>query len=164
MGVPITFLDKYNPEQFEIIGHIGSVAYDGKYSFANAIYINKQKKFKRILIKYFSNYYQLIKSILKSCVEKGKLTEAQYIDIYSDFYNMLDKLKNALFEVEYVEVPNNAASLKPGDIRLSKGHIELYVEVNGVGKIASASHGQRTADISNFYENSATFKAYRLVK
>lgn len=42
----------------------------------------------------FMNYYQLIKSILKSCVEKGKLTENQYIDIYSDFYNMLDKLKS----------------------------------------------------------------------
>lgn len=51
MGVPITFLDKYNPEQFEIIGHIGSVGYDGVYSFANAIYINGRKLFKRILIK-----------------------------------------------------------------------------------------------------------------
>ena len=51
MGVPVTFVDKYNPEQFEIIGHIGSVGADGVYSFANAIYINGQKKFKRILIR-----------------------------------------------------------------------------------------------------------------
>lgn len=51
MGVPITFLDKYNPEQFEIIGHVGSVGADGVYSFANAIYINDRKLFKRILIK-----------------------------------------------------------------------------------------------------------------
>lgn len=38
MGVPITFLDKYNPEQFDLIG-----------VFSNPI-INGQRKFKRILI------------------------------------------------------------------------------------------------------------------
>lgn len=52
MGVPVTFLDKYNPEQFEIIGHVGSVGADGVYSFANAIYIKGKKMFKRILIKH----------------------------------------------------------------------------------------------------------------
>ena len=62
---------------------------------------------------------------------------------------------------KFEEVPNNAASLKPGDIRLSNGHIEMYVEVNGVGKIASASYGSRTGEIGPFYDNSATFKAYR---
>jgi hypothetical protein len=62
---------------------------------------------------------------------------------------------------KFVEVPNRAGSLKPGDIRLSNGHIELYVEVNGVGKIASASYGSRTGEIGPFYENSSTFKAYR---
>jgi hypothetical protein len=51
MGVPVTFVDKYNPEQFEIIGHVGSVGADGIYSFANAIYLNGKKLFKRILIK-----------------------------------------------------------------------------------------------------------------
>jgi len=51
MGVPVTFVDKYNPEQFEIIGHVGSVGADGVYSFANAIYLNGKKLFKRILIK-----------------------------------------------------------------------------------------------------------------
>jgi hypothetical protein len=51
MGVPVTFVDKYNPDQFEIIGHVGSVGADGVYSFANAIYLNKKKLFKRILIK-----------------------------------------------------------------------------------------------------------------
>jgi hypothetical protein len=50
MGVPITFIDKYNPEQFEILGNLGSYAPDG-YSLAGAIYINNQKIFKRILIK-----------------------------------------------------------------------------------------------------------------
>ena len=51
MGVPVTFVDKYNPEQFEIVGHVGSVGADGVYSFANAIYLNGKKLFKRILIK-----------------------------------------------------------------------------------------------------------------
>ncbi|MBN1778882.1 MAG: adenine-specific methyltransferase EcoRI family protein [Candidatus Buchananbacteria bacterium] len=51
MGVPVTFVDKYNPDQFEIIGHIGSVGADGVYSFANAIYINGKKLFKRILVR-----------------------------------------------------------------------------------------------------------------
>ena len=62
---------------------------------------------------------------------------------------------------KFEEVPNSPASLKPGDIRLSNGHIEMYVEVNGVGKIASASYGGRTGEIGPFYNNSATFKAYR---
>ena len=62
---------------------------------------------------------------------------------------------------KFEEVPNNAASLKPGDIRLSNGHIELYIEVDGVGKIASASYGERTGEIGPFYDNAATFKAYR---
>ena len=62
---------------------------------------------------------------------------------------------------KFEEVPNRAGSLKPGDIRLSEGHIEMYIEVNGVGKIASASYGERTGEIGTFYDNSATFKAYR---
>ena len=62
---------------------------------------------------------------------------------------------------KFVEVPNKLGSLKPGDIRISEGHIEMYVEVDGEPKIASASHGDRTGEIGNFYENSATFKAYR---
>lgn len=50
MGVPITFLDKYNPDQFEILGNLGSYAPDG-YSLAGAIYIDGKKVFKRILIR-----------------------------------------------------------------------------------------------------------------
>lgn len=50
MGVPVTFMDKYNPEQFEILGNLGSYAPDG-YSMAGAIYIEGRKIFKRILIK-----------------------------------------------------------------------------------------------------------------
>lgn len=50
MGVPVTFMSKYSPEQFEIVGNLGSYAPDG-YSFAGAIHINGSKVFKRILIR-----------------------------------------------------------------------------------------------------------------
>jgi hypothetical protein len=50
MGVPITFLNKYNPEQFEIVGNLGSYAPDG-YSLASKIHINGRKVFKRIAIR-----------------------------------------------------------------------------------------------------------------
>jgi hypothetical protein len=50
MGVPITFLDKHCPEQFEIIGNVGSYAPDG-YSFSSAVYVKKKKIFKRLLIR-----------------------------------------------------------------------------------------------------------------
>ena len=56
MGVPITFLDKYNPDQFEIIGASDNGAVDEKYKLPhfkkhNEPYINGQKKYKRIFIK-----------------------------------------------------------------------------------------------------------------
>ncbi|MDE5556748.1 MAG: adenine-specific methyltransferase EcoRI family protein [Ruminococcus sp.] len=57
MGVPITFMDKYNPEQFEIIGATES---EGK-GFSNGLWneeskvaqpvINGERKYKRIFIK-----------------------------------------------------------------------------------------------------------------
>ena len=51
MGVPITFMDKYNPEQFEIVGNAGSYAEDG-YSLAQQLFVNGKKKFKRLIIKH----------------------------------------------------------------------------------------------------------------
>ncbi len=42
MGVPITFMNKYNPDQFEILGNLGSYAPDG-YSLSSAIFINGRK-------------------------------------------------------------------------------------------------------------------------
>jgi len=51
MGVPITFLDRYCPEQFEIVGNAGSYGVDG-YSLCAALYINGQKIYKRILIRH----------------------------------------------------------------------------------------------------------------
>ena len=55
MGVPVSFLDKYNPEQFEIIG----MAEDNGKGFSGGIWdgknphcvVNGKNKFKRIFIK-----------------------------------------------------------------------------------------------------------------
>ena len=57
MGVPITFMDKYNPEQFEILGATES---EGK-GFSNGLWkedtkvaqplVNGLKRYKRIFIK-----------------------------------------------------------------------------------------------------------------
>lgn len=49
MGVPITFLQYFNHEQFDILGNLGSYAVDG-YSLSGSIYIDGRKVFKRILI------------------------------------------------------------------------------------------------------------------
>jgi hypothetical protein len=56
MGVPITFMDKYNPEQFELIGCSDNGAVDGKYKLPhfkahNEPYINGAKVYKRIFIR-----------------------------------------------------------------------------------------------------------------
>tara|TARA_Y100000590_G_scaffold370633_1_gene432595 strand:+ start:3977 stop:4954 length:978 start_codon:yes stop_codon:yes gene_type:complete len=50
MGVPITFLFKDYHDEFEILGNLGSYAPDG-YSLSSQIYVNNNKKFKRLLIK-----------------------------------------------------------------------------------------------------------------
>jgi len=57
MGVPVTFMNKYNPEQFEIIGATES---EGK-GFSNGLWdkeskisqpvVNKKRVYKRIFIK-----------------------------------------------------------------------------------------------------------------
>ena len=49
MGVPITFLDKYNPEQFEIIGIANSARWIGNFPCLTVI--NGCKIYNRILIK-----------------------------------------------------------------------------------------------------------------
>lgn len=56
MGVPISFLDKYNPEQFEIIGASDNGAIHEKYKLShfkkhNEPYVNGKKVYKRIFIK-----------------------------------------------------------------------------------------------------------------
>lgn len=53
MGVPITFLDKYNPKQFEIIGIDRYVADNPK--FGHRFTINKREIYARILIRRKNN-------------------------------------------------------------------------------------------------------------
>ena len=54
MGVPITFLDKYCPEQFEIIGHSAKLAkpvvVDG-HKKSGRFYVNSKRLYDRIVIK-----------------------------------------------------------------------------------------------------------------
>ena len=57
MGVPISFLDKYNPDQFEIIGASDNGVIDDKYKLPhfkkhNEPYVGGNKRFKRIFIKH----------------------------------------------------------------------------------------------------------------
>jgi len=49
MGVPITFLDKWNPEQFEIIGQMANTNIDECNK--GYPYINGARKYARILIR-----------------------------------------------------------------------------------------------------------------
>ena len=49
MGVPITFMDKYNPEQFEILGIANSARWIG--DFACYTIIGGQKIYNRLLIR-----------------------------------------------------------------------------------------------------------------
>ena len=60
IGVPITFLDKYNPDQFEIIGASDNGVVDEKYKIPhfkkhNEPYVDNQKVYKRIFIKKKAN-------------------------------------------------------------------------------------------------------------
>lgn len=50
MGVPITFLDKYCPEQFEILGQMANTKIDD-YNFGYP-FINGERKYARILIRH----------------------------------------------------------------------------------------------------------------
>lgn len=49
MGVPITFIDKYNPEQFEIVGQMATTKVD-EFNYGYP-YINGKKKYARIIIR-----------------------------------------------------------------------------------------------------------------
>jgi hypothetical protein len=57
MGVPISFLDKYSPDQFEIIGASDNGVVDERYKLRhfkkhNEPYIDGEKRYKRIFIKH----------------------------------------------------------------------------------------------------------------
>ena len=66
---------------------------------------------------------------------------------------------------KYQEIPNigNPSNLQPGDIRVKSSHIELYVYDGQSGKIASASHGDRTADHGIGYYSDSSYRIFRLV-
>lgn len=51
MGVPITFLDRYNPEQFEIIGSNRGVDQDPKGIYGRGSFLSGKETFKRLFIK-----------------------------------------------------------------------------------------------------------------
>jgi len=52
MGVPISFLDKYNPDQFEIVGSNRGVDQDPNGVYGKGSYINGKETFKRLFIKH----------------------------------------------------------------------------------------------------------------
>ena len=51
MGVPITFLDKYNPEQFEIVGSNRGIDQDPNGVYGRGSYLNGKETFKRLFIR-----------------------------------------------------------------------------------------------------------------
>ena len=51
MGVPVTFLDRYNPDQFEIIGSNRGVGQDPKGVYGRGSHLNGKETFKRIFIR-----------------------------------------------------------------------------------------------------------------
>jgi len=52
MGVPISFLDKYSPEQFELLGSNRGVDQDPRGIYGRGSYINSKETFKRIFIRH----------------------------------------------------------------------------------------------------------------
>lgn len=52
MGVPVSFLEKHNPDQFEILGSNRGVDQDPKGIYGRSSYINGKETFKRIFIKH----------------------------------------------------------------------------------------------------------------
>jgi len=51
MGVPVTFLDKYNPDQFEIIGSNRGIDQDPNGIYGRGSYLNGKETFKRLFIR-----------------------------------------------------------------------------------------------------------------
>lgn len=51
MGVPITFLDKYNPEQFEILGCNRGIDQDPNGIYGRSSYLDNKETFKRLFIR-----------------------------------------------------------------------------------------------------------------
>jgi hypothetical protein len=56
MGVPITFLDKYNPEQFDIVGSNRGIDQDPDGVYGRGSFINGKETFKRLFIRNISKW------------------------------------------------------------------------------------------------------------
>ena len=52
MGVPITFLDKYNPDQFEIIGSNRGIGQDPSGIYGRGSFLNGKETFKRLFVRH----------------------------------------------------------------------------------------------------------------
>lgn len=52
MGVPVSFLDKYNPDQFEILGSNRGVNQDPNGVYGRGSYINGKETYKRVFIRH----------------------------------------------------------------------------------------------------------------
>ena len=52
MGVPITFLGKYSPDQFELLGSNRGVDQDPNKVYGQGTYLNSKETFKRVFIKH----------------------------------------------------------------------------------------------------------------
>ena len=65
----------------------------------------------------------------------------------------------------YQEIPNigSADNMMPGDIRISSGHVEMYIVEDGIGKIASASHCDRTGDRGINYYPDSNYRIFRKI-
>ena len=50
-GVPITFLTKYNPEQFELLGSNRGIDQDPNGTYGRGSYLNGKETFKRLFIR-----------------------------------------------------------------------------------------------------------------
>ncbi|PIZ45993.1 DNA methyltransferase [candidate division WWE3 bacterium CG_4_9_14_3_um_filter_41_6] len=51
MGVPISFMDKYNPDQFEIIGANRGIGQDSEGIYGRSTYLDGKETFKRLFIR-----------------------------------------------------------------------------------------------------------------
>jgi len=51
MGVPVSFMDKYNPEQFEIVGSNRGIDQDPNGIYGRGSYLNGKETFKRLFIR-----------------------------------------------------------------------------------------------------------------
>jgi hypothetical protein len=51
MGVPVTFLDKFNPDQFEILGSNRGIDQDPNGVYGRGAHLNGKEKFKRLFIR-----------------------------------------------------------------------------------------------------------------